>query len=673
MSIEDSAEMIVIRSDLDHDNTEDSNDVSDKANVSNEFDDLLPSFEMHNYMFNRTLTDDLPPAYQESITDTLTSSTQHSESVPSLDASTLNPANFVLNNLHKLQKISLPFDVKVTLTEKLPQFNMPYERRNPLKQYLPGEMVFGFAVFENKSTISLPFEMLLVSMECEVGVTHPKNNRQIIKKVLKMYDLEASYNFLDSDSYACPCDMLDPSDNTRLGFVSRVLEPGVRVKKFFKFRIPHTLLDDKCSEQFSEHLKLVPSFGLNAHSLGNTASAIDVDSHLGYGRLNRAGSPIKVNDYALPGEFCSYFINIQIIGKRLEAYKQFYTRNTTHQYDFIFLKNVEHYFRVGKNVEALQSSPAYGPTTEQLKVIEKTAQEAIEVLTEREMLKEIDITNIYDQDEIIFSSNGKAKASSDTLCHSSVEKQPLDMAFKDLLKFNFKKDLFSKINGELTVLCKLDRGTTAQSFLPKMMEIKDISVLTNEEFMKHSSPVLNLELTYKPSGGKGDKKLPTSICITPVMIAVDVQSALNIPFTIDDDFIRQDAELIKAFFKKFSLYYAKIAEMMVKLETGIPKTTSELLKGMAYVRYSEIKIPNVFKPVNLDISTHQWGFDSESQSYKFKTKVSLEYDVRNVLLNPKALLPSFQSCNMARLYKINVSIAPKRAKAACAVYPVTVI
>lgn len=95
MSIEDSAEMIVIRSDLDHDNTEDSNDVSDKANVSNEFDDLLPSFEMHNYMFNRTLTDDLPPAYQESITDTLTSSTQHSESVPSLDASTLNPANFV--------------------------------------------------------------------------------------------------------------------------------------------------------------------------------------------------------------------------------------------------------------------------------------------------------------------------------------------------------------------------------------------------------------------------------------------------------------------------------------------------------------------------------------------------------------------------------------------------
>lgn len=121
MAMEDTRKLSAISPESDQTVSDDSlEEVSDKANISNEFSDLLPSFEMHNFMFNRTLTDDLPPAYQESITDTVGSSTQYSESVPFSEPA-LNPANFVLNNLHKLQKINLPFDVRVTLTEKLPQ------------------------------------------------------------------------------------------------------------------------------------------------------------------------------------------------------------------------------------------------------------------------------------------------------------------------------------------------------------------------------------------------------------------------------------------------------------------------------------------------------------------------------------------------------------------------
>ncbi|GAV26957.1 hypothetical protein PMKS-000418 [Pichia membranifaciens] len=646
-------------------------EVSDKANISNEFSDLLPSFEMHNFMFNRTLTDDLPPAYQESITDTVGSSTENNDSVH-LSEPTLNPANFVLNNLHKLQKINLPFDVRVTLTEQMPQLGMPFESRNPLKSYFPGDMVYGFAIFENKSNTSLPFEMLLVSMECEIGVSHPKNKRQVKTKILRMYDLEASYNFLYVDSQNTQCNLLDPSDNTRIGFRSRAMDPGARVKKFFKFRIPQTMLDDNCAEQFPEHLKIPPSFGVNVHSLNNVASAININPHLGYGRLDRVGSPIKVNDYALKGEFCSFFINIQVVGKRLDAYKKFYTKNTTHQYDFIFLKNAAHYFRVGKVSESPESTASYGSTADQLDLIEKTAQEAIEVLAERKMLKDIDITNIHHQDEIIFSSTGKRKASMDVLRSRGTEKLPLDMSYKQLMTFHFKKDLFSKLNGQLSVLCKMDRETTLKSFSPKMLELNPASVLFNEEYMKISSPVLDLELTYEPLV-QGDKKLPSSLYITPTMMAVDVQSAYNIPFTIDGDFVRQSADVNKTRFNKFAAYYAKIGESMLELETAIPKSTNELLKGMAYVRYQEIRIPNVFKAVNIDVLPNCWVLDSETGTYKFKTKVSLEYDVKNILMAPKALLPSFQSCKISRLYKIHVGVTPRKAKTECAAFPVTVV
>ncbi|ODQ48808.1 hypothetical protein PICMEDRAFT_14338 [Pichia membranifaciens NRRL Y-2026] len=672
MAMDDTRKLSAISPESDQTVSDDSlEEVSDKANISNEFSDLLPSFEMHNFMFNRTLTDDLPPAYQESITDTVGSSTQYSESVPFSEPA-LNPANFVLNNLHKLQKINLPFDVQVTLTEKLPQPGLPYESRNPLKQYFPGDMVYGFVIFENKSDTSLPFEMLLVSMECEIGVTHPKNKRQVKTKVLRMYDLVASYNFLYVDYQNTQCNMLDPSDNTRIGFRSRVMDPGTRVKKFFKFRIPQTMLDDNCEEQFPEHLKIVPSFGVNIYNLNTTAAAINIDPHLGYGRLDRTGSPIKVKDYALPGEFCSFFINIQIVGKRHDAYKKYYTKNTTHQYDFIFLKNAAHYFRVGKVAESPRSTSNYGSTADQLDLIEKTAQEAIEVLAERKMLKDIDITNIHHQDEIIFSSSGKIKASTDDLCNQSTEKLPLDLSYKQLMTFKFKKDLFSKLNGQLTVICKMDRAATLKSFLPKMLEVNPTSVLLNEEYMKVNSPVLDLELTYGPLVS-GDKKLPTSLYITPTMIVIDVQSAFNIPFTIDGDFIRQSVDENKTRFKKFAMYYAKIGASMLELGTGIPKATNELLRGMAYVRYEEIRIPNVFKAVNIEVPPNSWVLESETGTYKFKTKVSLEYDVKCILMAPKTVIPSFQSCKISRLYKIHVGVTPKRAKTESTVFPITVI
>lgn len=643
---------------------------SNLLTFSKEYNDLLPSFEMHNSMFNRTLNEDISPGYQESLNETVISSNCISESSPSTDI-TLNSNDFLLNNLHKLQKINLPFEVNVTFTKDILKVGVPYEKENPLRQYYPGEMVYGFVTFENKSKVDLPFELLLVSLEGDIGVKHPKTRDLIKKKNVIMYDLEASYNHLPVDSYCNTCHLYDPVDNTHIGFKSRVLKPGVIVKKFFKFKIPTFLLDDTCTEQFPEHLKIPPSFGLNIFAMKNGVYDIDIDPDLGYGRLRYPGSPIKVNDYISPGEFCSYHIKVQIIGKNLEIYKQFYKQNTTHLYDFIFLKNVEHHFRVGKLPESNNFKLNYGSTKDQLDAIEKVAIETSKVLTEREMLQKLNITDLSQQDEIIFSSSGKRKITSEM--HSDIYslKLPIDKSYQKNISLNFKKDLFSKLNGELFISVKMDSGSTVRSFLPKMMENQLTSILLNENYMKSSCPNVNLELVFKPMD-KSDK-LPTSLTFKPTMIAMGINSVFHIPFIIDDDYLLDGGDVIRQNFKKFALYYQNIGDLMKRLESGIPKTTSMLLKGMAYLRYNETIIPNVFKCHNFEFKKDDWVYDSDKNSYKLNLEIPLEFNVQNILRNPKALLPTFQTCKMARLYKIQFDISPKKGKNFKSYFPITVV
>lgn len=644
---------------------------SNSLKFSKEYGDLLPSFEMHNSMFNRTLNEDVAPGYQESLNETVISSNCISDSIPSTSDMTLNSNDFVLNNLHKLQKIDLPFEVNVTLTKNSLNVGTPYEKENPLRQYYPGEMVYGFITFENKSKVDLPFEMLLVSLEGDIGVKHPKTRDIIKKKIVIMYDLEASYNYLPVDTYCNNCNMYDPRDNTQIGFKSRVLKPGIIVKKFFKFKIPTFLLDDTCSEQFPEHLKIPPSFGLDIFAFKNGIYDLDVEPHLGYSKLQYPGSPIKVNDYVLPGEFCSYHINVQIIGKKLEIYKQFYKQNTTHSYDFIFLKNVEYHFRVGRLPESNTFKLNYGSTKNQIEAIEKIAIETQEVLTEREMLQKVNINDIYQQDEIIFSSSGKQKVALNMNPDKYIPKQPIDKSYQKSALLKFKKDLFSKLNGELVISVKMEAGATVKSFLPKLMENQLTNVPYNENYMKSAIPVANLELVFKPTDNSD--KLPTSLIFKPKMIAMGVNSVFHIPFIIDDDYLLDNGDVIKQNFKKFALYYQNIGDLMKKLKVGIPKTTSALLKGMAYLRYNETIIPDIFKCHSFEFKREDWDYDSNTNSYKVSLKIPLEFNIENNVSYPKALLSTFQTCKMARLYKIQFDISPKKGKNFESYFPITVI
>lgn len=182
-----------------------------EAESDGEIEDVLPSFEMHNYMFNRTIYDteniaslSHPPTYDELLSNNvknlhnvhLENSSDIHETLEEFmnetnDQETLGPPpplsmdtnNFVdptknpnlllLNNLDKVQKIDLPLSIQIVLTKTLPKVGVKAERENPLRQYRPGEIVCGYALIKNKSNEPIPFEMELLSLEGEVTFPNP--------------------------------------------------------------------------------------------------------------------------------------------------------------------------------------------------------------------------------------------------------------------------------------------------------------------------------------------------------------------------------------------------------------------------------------------------------------------------------------------------------------------
>lgn len=640
---------------------------STSSNEDKDDNDLLPSFELHNSIFNRNLIDEITPDYQEIVPTATTSSIHQYDSVSSTDR-TLSNDN-VLDNLHKLQKINVPFDVNVKFTKKFPEPFENYEFESPLRQYYPGDTVFGIVTFENKGSFGIPFEMCLVSLECELGIISSKNNKQVRKKIIKMYDLEASYNFLDVEKKCFTCHQIDPIDNYHLGFKSRILEPNCVVKKLFKFKLPMFILDDNCCAQFSEHLKVPPSFGFDSVKYPNTI----IDSSKGYSISGGSGELIKVQDYALYGEFSRYYINVQMIGKNLDIYKTFFNPNTTHLYDYIFLKSVEQSFRVGKLYDSSDGITVGISTKSQLQLIQKMAKETMEVLAEREMLIKVGVCDMKDQDEIIFSTSGKLKSPSEFLtCDSGLlNKVPLDKSFKRTIKYILKRELFSKLNGELTVTTKHEGKCFIESFLPKLLETKTNSIYVDRAFRTSTTPIVSFDLEYESYENSG--KLPTSLYIEPFMWAIDIESEHGIPFTIDEEFIVQDQNTAKKMIKDYNLYHSKIRQIIKDTGSGIPRITRDALNGMAHLRYQQILIPRLFKAQNIQLNADKWSFNEATNKYSMSVKFPLEFDTAKIISNPKALIPTFQTCIFARQYKVQLNISPKNNKIKTVTLPLTVI
>ncbi|GME91055.1 unnamed protein product [Ambrosiozyma monospora] len=334
----------------------------------------------------------------------------------------MDPNILVLNNLDSLQRLDLPINLTIVLTKDLPNRNTPSTRESPLKVYSPGDTVTGYILVENTSENLIPFEMFLVSLEGTVTIndstskdfrtTDPAN---IFKKTfLNMYDIAACNHFGRID-YGQNTDRLGETCSETGAIYGlcdkKMLKPGKKYKKVFIFRLPSRLLDTACEHQSPEHLTLPSSFGVDCESCHGLSKEIEAEKGHGYGLVGDDGSHIRKNDLAGDGQSVSYSINVGMIGKRHESYKQFHTSSINDNYDFIFIKEMQHFFRfstAGSQLNydddgSISASHFKSNFTseDQIQQLDKLCEEMTEKLKLRRDLIMSGITDIGEQDAII--------------------------------------------------------------------------------------------------------------------------------------------------------------------------------------------------------------------------------------------------------------------------------
>lgn len=345
--------------------------------------DVLPSFEMYNALHRHIPQGnvnpdrhDFPPSYNEASNNTTTNNssatnlrdnsnvfthdivtaptqshmeqtidnlrplaTQHfhlqtanssSSAVSEIDADTIQDdlnetgENVFIDKLYTLPKLSTPIEINIKITKNpsLPPHKPDDE--SILKEYTSGDTVHGYCTIENKSDVPLNFEMFYVTLEAYTSIIDKKRGKRTVKRFLRMVDLSASWSYTNIDlgtGFRVEQGSID-YDNSILGLNNnRILEPGIKYKKFFMFKLPNQLLDVTCKQEHFTHTLLPPSFSIDKYRNNCKYSVIKVNHVLGCGHLGTKGSPILTYDLVGDGLSINYAIEARIVGKDQKTQK----------------------------------------------------------------------------------------------------------------------------------------------------------------------------------------------------------------------------------------------------------------------------------------------------------------------------------------------------------------
>ncbi|EGV60169.1 ubiquitin ligase-binding protein bul1 [Yamadazyma tenuis] len=234
----------------------------------------------------------------------------------------------VLDNIDRLPKLNTsPIDIQVFLTKGVPEPHMQNELETRLKEYTNGDLVNGYIVIHNTSSKPVSFGLFTVSLEGTTKAVEKKTNsdhhnsfsKVLMKKFLKMYDLNASYGYTDVPNSAgieYKPGSRDLYDDCILGLPNeRILVPGQKYKKFFTFKFPNRLLDTTCSSSILPHILSPPSVGVDSTSFNGKASHIELNKALGYGFIPDRGTPLLTRDHGFHDMSVSYTIEAKFIDK----------------------------------------------------------------------------------------------------------------------------------------------------------------------------------------------------------------------------------------------------------------------------------------------------------------------------------------------------------------------
>lgn len=329
----------------------------------------------------------------------------------------------------------------------------------------------------------------------------------------------------------------------------------------------------------------------------------------------------RLNDHVSSGQHCTYFIQIDSIEKQIEETNTntFYAHNTH-----------KHCFRV---FQKQHNSYQDQSTFDQFKHIAELSNSII---------NEFRTKSIAEKE--IFGIGKQYQFNAENTLH--------------LIEFEYRSSFNKKLS---TLFVELQDYTdlNLNSFI-----FKDI----NASFNKNG--FFTLKLIHKFEKQFINNNLPQSIRLKPVLTAINIQSLTSIPIEFDSEFSKFPHFAMKKMIETFKLYYIQMHHIF-KENTKEKNDIVQLVRDIGDCEIEEIVIPDFFESKEVVVK-NLWTPVESTKIFECTITVPLIKNIE-IIKTMDVLLPTFQTCNFARLYRIDLQIEPCTQKSKTLSIPLTII
>lgn len=638
----------------------------------------------------------------------------------------------VLDNIDKLPIARYsPLTIQIFVTKNVPRPNEPNELENKLKEYSCGDIVNGYVIINNTSHEDIDFGLFVVSLEGTVKAL-PQDSREndagkppskfMLKKFLKMYDLNASYNYgviPSSAGIQYDANSRDHYDGCILGLPDdRVLKAGEKYKKFITFKFPEMLLDNACPHDVMRHTMPPPSFGTDERFLNG--QSLEVNKALGYGTSSVRGSPIKVRDFSFDNLSVSYAIEAKFIDKEnLEKLEKLLNGDESR---YVVSKKSQFFLRFVPDVKAQVEaySRAYRDFKEE--TFEKIGIDGMffNQLTSSSTWNTIHQMNKLIEDEIKSETTALEESSKD-------QKRIWEGSPSRSIKTS--KDQFSNLSSQLVQEREVESHATT-IFAKKRKRLLPVSSAVGElrmavQIPDKLIPYVSPRLLQKYNQGNPCSQLQS------LSIQGDKNALAPVSSNMEELYNRDDAFLMNSVLTKITflnnetiekppgishidfnivawtyrteyplplslehdLFYSNPASSLrdrnftfidthenllilkdrINLQitnlrdkgTLLSQRTFSYLKGISKLGVKKDTIQNFFEPINfsssLDSLQYEWtATETHNKRLEWRTELTLPLKISNK--HNYTLVPSFQNCLVGRLYALQIIVKLKGAE-----------
>ncbi|KAM9930148.1 hypothetical protein OXX59_000707 [Metschnikowia pulcherrima] len=647
-----------------------------------------------------------------------------------------NSADFwestVLAHVHNLDNLAeknnpmaTNLDIKVFFTDEICQKGVKPNLIDPSRtEYKQGDYIHGYVTINNTYHEPIPFDMVYVVLEGILYIVQSPNtgkdvaNPPTVVKFLNMLDLFASWSYANIDRLVTDsgdphdwCDgEIDPWDNTQLSIdVKRLFRPNVTYKRYFSFRIPERLLDDNCEvHSLDAHCTLLPTLG-KAFNLSseNRIPMYDenyvkdltfMDSFIGYsvsarvmGRASQYHHKVQTDKYVLARE--------SSVPLRLLPYSVFPEFEETYNqkvnaYYRAFVKSVDQKIEEGKLVrERSKAEAKHGASSVPLTPFSSTSSRTSASRTST-------------SDKLRHQYMGQVSS------HKKfTNNKPSAVSLYQHVSAYRKKTLtgFSKVMGTLTLATP--KTKLKIPYVPPL-------AFRNPLQGYNTKVRVPLEITYAYDLREGKQRPPEPKSISCDLIVTTIRSKkhfIPVEFSHEmcyyeeyvDDMGHKKSEDLESFetivIKPFQEYYHSLVSIMrdVGFENDAYRVETSLFKDIKSMASLQTKKINLAVP---DVKIIQTG-EKSSGSFsgissvpwtQSTSSVDVNYSVfaKNFMLDidfnschlkgaPQVvpgksafddlcLVPDFQTCLMARMYFLRVTVRHKNGVAQAVHVPLTI-